>query len=65
MSIAKRRSDDITVQRYLSSDGLHIAWKDSSTGEVYGGIFHGDAADAALQADGLNPAEFWPEVGQP
>lgn len=60
----KRYPHDRTVQRYQAPDGLHIAWEDSSNGEIYGSVLHGDAADSALRADDLDPNEFWAEVRQ-
>lgn len=63
MSVTKRSENDRTVVRYQAPDGLHIAWEDSATGETYGAILQGDAALAALRADGVDPDQFWPEIG--
>ena len=60
----KRNQSDETVLREMSSAGLRIGWKDSTSGEVYTFLLGERAAiDTALREDGLNPADFWPEVG--
>ncbi|MEW1834538.1 hypothetical protein [Microbacterium sp. NPDC079995] len=65
MSLARRHDRDETVQRFQAPDGLHIWWRDHETGDLYGGIAPGEAGEAALRSEGVDPHQFWREIGQP
>ncbi|WP_029263491.1 MULTISPECIES: hypothetical protein [unclassified Microbacterium] len=62
---AKRHADDQTVELHMEPDGLHIAWKDHSTGEVYGEIVHPERERAVLIEEGIDPTSFFHEIGNP
>lgn len=62
MGLMRRDPRDETVERFTESGAVHIAWRDHSTGEIYGAILRGDTALAALAAEGFGPNEFWPEI---
>ncbi|MCG7415714.1 hypothetical protein MHK74_14315 [Microbacterium aurum] len=65
MAETRRDPRDETVQRYQNSDGLHIWWRDHSTGETYGGVLRDQAATDALISEGLNLDDFWPQINRP
>ena len=63
MELHRRHDNDERVRLFLESDGLHIAWEDSNTGEVYGGVAPGEEGRSVLMAEGVDPDTFFAEEG--
>ncbi len=60
----KRSEADETVIREQTTSGLRIGWKDADTGEVYTFLLdRQEDIDTALREDGIDPYDFFKQVG--